>query len=73
MDKWIGIAQVVVALLIVGLILLQERSGDGAGIIGGEQFSGFYQARRGLEKAVVVATVVAIVLFVGLALSHFIK
>lgn len=62
----IAIAQIVLAILIIVLILLQERSSGLGGIFGGEG-SGFYQTRRGLEKIVFRATIVLAVFFVALA------
>ncbi len=62
------IAQIVVAILLVILILLQERSSGLSGVFGGGDSGGFYQARRGMEKAAFVATIVLGLVFVALAL-----
>lgn len=67
----IPILQIIVAVLIVVLILLQERSAGLSGLLGGEG-GGFYQTRRGLEKIVFVSTVVLAVIFVGLAIIELI-
>lgn len=77
---WINIintAQVVTSVLIVGLVLLQEKSsgvggafGGGGGSGGGD--SGFYQTRRGLEKIVFILTIIAVIAFVILAASHLV-
>lgn len=58
--------QIILSVVIIVLILLQERSGGLSGIFGGES-NAFYQARRGLEKVVFISTIVLIVVFVGLA------
>ena len=67
----IPILQIIVAILLVILILLQERSAGMSGLLGGDG-GGFYQARRGLEKIVLVATAVLAVIFVGLAVIELI-
>lgn len=59
--------QVLVAVVLVVLILLQERSAGLSGLLGGEG-GGFYQTRRGLEKIVFRATIVLAVVFVALAI-----
>ena len=63
----ISIIQIVLAVTIVTLILLQERSSGISGLLGGDGGS-FYQARRGMEKVIFYATIALIVVFVGLAL-----
>ncbi len=70
----ISIAQVVVSVLVIALILMQERSSAGGlgGLVGGGGDSGFYQTRRGLEKFLFVATIVLVVVFAGLALVNLI-
>lgn len=68
----LNVAQIAVSLVIIGLVLLQDRSSDVGGIFGGGgEAGGFYQARRGLEKLVFSATIVSVVIFTGLALAHF--
>lgn len=62
----ISVIQIILAVVIVGLILLQERSSGISGLLGGEG-GGFYQARRGMEKIIFYSTIVLIVAFVGVA------
>ncbi len=62
----IAIIQILISIVIIVLILLQERSAGLSGIFGGEG-GGFYQTRRGLEKAVFYATIVLSIVFVALA------
>jgi preprotein translocase subunit SecG len=65
----LAIIQIIIALIIIGLILLQERSSGLSGIFGGESGGGnFYQARRGMEKVIFVSTIVFSVIFVALAI-----
>ena len=61
------IVQISLAVLIIILILLQERSAGMSGLFGGGGDSGFYQARRGMERAIFWTTIVAITAFATLA------
>ena len=63
----ISIIQIVLAVAIIALILLQERSSGISGLLGGEG-GGYYQARRGMEKTIFYATIVLIIIFVGVAI-----
>ncbi|MCS6788996.1 MAG: preprotein translocase subunit SecG [Patescibacteria group bacterium] len=60
------IIQAIIGILIIILILLQERSTGLSAIFGGE--GGFYQARRGMEKIIFISTIVLICVFIGLSL-----
>jgi protein translocase SecG subunit len=64
------IAHITVSILLIILILLQERSVGLSGLMGGE--STFYQTRRGLEKIIFGGTIVLAVIFVALALAKLI-
>jgi protein translocase SecG subunit len=62
----IRIIQAIIGVLIIVLILLQERSTGLSGIFGGE--GGFYQTRRGVEKIIFISTIVLGVIFIALSL-----
>jgi protein translocase SecG subunit len=62
----LAILQIILAAAIITLILLQERSSGMSGLFGGGE-GGFYQARRGMEKTIFIATIVLAVIFVALA------
>ena len=62
----IAIIQIILSVLIITLILLQERSSGMSGLMGGSG-EGYYQARRGMEKIIFYSTIVLSVVFVGLA------
>lgn len=66
------IAEIVVSVLLIALILLQEREAGVSGLFGGGGEGGFYAQRRGLEKIFFIATIVLVVLFAGLALLHLV-
>ncbi len=68
---FLAIIQIAIAILIVVLILLQERSAGLSGIFGGEG-GGFYQTRRGLEKIIFTSTIVLAIVFVGLAVFQLV-
>lgn len=64
----INLLQVIIAITLVVLILLQERSSGLSGLLGGsEAIGGFYQTRRGLEKMVFRATIILGVIFLVLS------
>jgi preprotein translocase subunit SecG len=62
----IAIIQIVLSVVIITLILLQERSSGMSGLLGGSG-EGYYQARRGMEKLIFYSTIVLAVIFVALA------
>lgn len=71
MDKTLGIAQMVLALLLIVSILLQNR---GAGL--GDTFGGsgnIYQTKRGFDKFLFIATIILAFAFVGTAFISFLK
>jgi preprotein translocase subunit SecG len=68
----IPIAQIAVAVLLVALILLQERSAGLSGLFGGEG-GGFYQTRRGVEKIIFYSTVILSLVFVALAVFQLVS
>lgn len=63
----IEIALIIVSVLIITLILLQQRNAGMSGLFGGGEVGGFYQARRGMEKFFFVSTIVLAVIFIGLS------
>lgn len=70
LKTFIAIAQIAVSAIVILLVLLQERGTDAGGLFGGGGGSGFYQTRRGIEKVVFVATIVAIAIFALLAIAN---
>jgi preprotein translocase subunit SecG len=63
----IAIIQIVLSVVIITLILLQERTSGMSGLLGGSG-EGYYQARRGMEKIIFYSTIVLAVIFVALAI-----
>ena len=64
------IAQTVVAVLLIITILLQQRGSGLSGAFGGE--SNTYATRRGAEKGIFAATIVLVVLFIGISIARLI-
>ncbi len=56
--NFLNIALVAVSVIIVGLILLQDRTSGTGGVFGGGEAGGVYQRRRGLERSLFIGTVV---------------
>lgn len=67
----LSVVQIIVSIIVIVLILLQERSGGFSGVFGyGE--GGFYSVRRGLEKIIFAATVVlSAALVISLLMSFY--
>lgn len=63
------IAQVVISVVLITLVLLQERGG-GMGAIFGGGAGAPYQTRRGLEKGIFWGTIIAAVIFAALAIAN---
>ncbi|MDD2696879.1 MAG: preprotein translocase subunit SecG [Candidatus Pacebacteria bacterium] len=70
MQQYLPLAQIVVSILLVVLILLQQR-GTALGSSFGQE-GGFYATRRGIQKKILWATVVCGALFIALAILNLI-
>lgn len=64
------ILQLIISVVLIVLILLQERSAGLSGIFGGE--GGFYQTRRGLEKIIFRSTIILAALFIVIAIIQLV-
>jgi preprotein translocase subunit SecG len=62
----IAIAQIVISIVLIILVLLQERGTGLGGVFGGS--TEFYQQRRGLEKIIFYSTIVLAAIFLALNL-----
>ncbi len=65
--KFIQIAQIVVAILLMLAILLQNRGAGLSGIFGGS--GGAFRSKRGAEKMLFTATIVLAILFFSIAFA----
>ena len=66
MEIYVNIAQIVLAVALVGAVLLQVRGGGLGGIFG--QPDSVYRTRRGLEKTLFRFTIILAALFVLISL-----
>jgi preprotein translocase subunit SecG len=65
--SWLQIAQIIVSILLIIVVLLQNRGTGLGSAFGGT--GGVYLTKRGLEKKLFTATIVLAVLFFGLSLA----
>jgi len=63
----LNISQVVVSVILIGLVLLQQRGSGLSQVFGGEGTG--YHTRRGLEKVIFTGTIIAAVLFLSIAIT----
>ncbi len=66
----LNIIQIIISVLVVTLILLQQRGGGLSPVFGGE--GGAYRTRRGIEKTIFRATIVLTFLFLVTAFLNII-
>ena len=67
---WIKIVQIILAVLLMLVILLQQRgTALGGAFAGGGEF---YRSRRGIEKVLFIATIVLAGLFVIMAILNLV-
>lgn len=62
MPVFLLVAQIVLAIALIGVLTLQVKGGGLGGIFG--QAEGIYRTRRGVEKTMFQMTIVLMVLFV---------
>jgi preprotein translocase subunit SecG len=63
MQTILQIIQVVLSVILITGILMQSKTSGLSGAFGGDDSSGSFQTRRGLEKTIFHATIVVAVLF----------
>ena len=68
MDDFLPIFQIIISVVLIALILLQQR-GTALGSAFGQE-SGGYSTRRGMQKKIFYGTIVAGVLFMLSALAN---
>ena len=66
---WLNLIQLILAIIIISLILLQAK-GTGLGTAFGGQ-SNTYHSKRGVEKVIFTITLISVALFVIIALINF--
>ena len=68
MILYINIAQITLAAILIGVILLQSKEAGLGGLSGGDT-GGVYRARRVVEKILFYFTIAISVMFFGLAIA----
>ncbi|MEK7139392.1 MAG: preprotein translocase subunit SecG [Patescibacteria group bacterium] len=66
----ISISQIVISLLLIVAVLMQNRGTGMGAVFGGE--GNVYKTKRGAEQVLFWATIVLVVIFLGLSLIRFI-
>ncbi|MCL4391874.1 preprotein translocase subunit SecG [Patescibacteria group bacterium] len=61
--------QIAVSIILIILVIIQERASGISGVFGGQGATP-YQTRRGLEKTIFYATIVFAVIFAALAIAN---
>lgn len=70
MNTTLTIAQAVLSVIVIVLILIQQKGAGISDAVAGRISS--FSTRRGAEKAIYIATIVFIVLFVGVSIARII-
>lgn len=70
LNVFLGIAQIVLAVALIGAVLLQSKGEELGGVFGGGQ--SIYQTRRGVDRMLFTATVLLAVVFFILAIVNVI-
>jgi preprotein translocase subunit SecG len=68
--NYLIIAQAVIALLLSGVILIQQQGAGLGGAFGGE--GNVYRSRRGVEKVLFYGTIVLAIIFFAISIYAFI-
>jgi preprotein translocase subunit SecG len=62
MESYLYVAQIILAIVLIAVFLLQVRGGGLGGIFG--QQTGMYRTKRGIEKTLFRFTIILMVIFV---------
>lgn len=72
MKDILNIVQLVIAIALIILILIQNRGASLGGVFGGGGEGNVYRTKRGAEKVLFISTIVLATLFLGITLMNFI-
>jgi preprotein translocase subunit SecG len=67
MNNVLVIAQMIIAILLMVVILVQNKGAGLSGVFGGS--GAVYRTKRGLEKHLNTATIVLSIIFVGISIA----
>ena len=63
MENFLIIAQIISAILLIAVILMQQRGSSLGGLFGGS--GDIYRSKRGIEKTLFKATIALSIIFLG--------
>lgn len=66
MPNIFNVAQIVISILLIIVILFQQKGSGLSGVFGGE--GNIYRTKRGLERFLFIFTIILVVLFIGSAM-----
>ncbi|MFA6537273.1 MAG: preprotein translocase subunit SecG [Patescibacteria group bacterium] len=67
MIKAITILQIIFAIILTTLILIQNKEGGLSGVFGGAQSGNVYRTKRGMEKTIAILTIIFAIIFLGIS------
>ena len=70
MTNILNISQIIVTILMIIAILMQNRGSGLGSAFGGE--GNVYMAKRGAEKSIFIATIILVILFLGLGVLRIV-
>lgn len=70
MEKYLQVAQIILAILLISAILVQHRGTGLGGAFASD--SSIYRSKRGIEKSLYFATIILAFLFVATAIATII-
>ena len=68
MAQIINILQIIVSILLIVAVMIQNRGAGMGSAFGGD--SAVYRTKRGAEKSIFIATIILVILFLGLSLVN---
>lgn len=66
-DTLISIIQIILSIVLIAIVLLQQKGGGTSGLFGGS--TNVYSTKRGIDKILHYTTIVIAVLFFGMAFT----
>ena len=71
MESYLNVAQIIIAIVLIVVFLLQVRGGGLGGIFG--QQTGMYRTKRGVEKTLFRFTIALMAIFVIVSIFAFLS
>lgn len=69
--KILPFIQIISSVLLIIVVLLQNREGGASGILGGDGVGGSFYTKRGFEKGLLYLTIALAFIFIGSAVANF--